>query len=145
VRGVLNGAALSCLTVRNDLSELARVSSWVHVWAGQLGLPAPTAMRLDLCSTEIVTNIVTHGDRNHSAHEIVLRLDRCGSDLALEIQDDGPAFDPRLVEELQPPTSLEEARVGGWGIALVRHFSDGLRYHRSEGRNCLTLIFHAPS
>ena len=131
--------------MRNDLSELARISSWVHVWAGQLRLPAPTAMRLDLCSTEIVTNIVTHADRNHAAHEIVLRLDRCGSDLALEIQDDGPAFDPLLVEELPPATSLEDARVGGWGIPLVRRFSDEFRYDRSGGRNCLTLIFHTPS
>jgi serine/threonine-protein kinase RsbW len=132
--------------VRNDLAELARVSSWVHVWAGQLGVPAPTAMRLDLCSTEIVTNIVTHGDRDRAPREIVLRLDRCGNDdLALEIQDDGPAFDPLLVEELPPATSLEEARVGGWGIPLVRRFSDGFRYHRSDGRNCLTLIFRTPS
>ena len=74
-----------------------------------------------------------------------MRLDRRGNELALEIQDDGPAFDPRLVEELQPATSLEEARVGGWGTPLVRRFSDGLRYHRSEGRNCLTLFFRAPS
>jgi serine/threonine-protein kinase RsbW len=145
VRGVLNGVALSCLIVRNDLSELPRVSSWVQVWAGQAGLPAPTAMRLDVCSTEIVTNIVTHGDPDHAAHEIALRLDRRGHELALEIQDDGPAFDPRLVEELQPAASLEQARVGGWGIALVRRFSDGLRYHRSEGRNCLTLIFRTSS
>jgi serine/threonine-protein kinase RsbW len=131
--------------VRNDLSELARVSSWVHVSAQQLGVPAPTAMRLDLCSTEIVTNIVTHGHTDHGAHEIALQLARRGNELALEIQDDGPAFDPRLAEELPAATSLEEARVGGWGIALVRRYSDGLRYHRSGGRNCLTLIFRAPS
>lgn len=131
--------------MRNDLSELARVSAWVQVRARRLGVPAPTATRLDLCSTEIVTNIVTHGYIDHAAHEIALRLDRHGNDLALEIQDDGPAFDPRLVEELPPATSLEEARVGGWGIPLVRRFSDGLRYHRCEGRNCLTLIFRAPS
>ena len=131
--------------MRNDLSELSRVSAWVHVWAQRLGVPSPTAARLDLCSTEIVTNIMTHGYTDHAAHEIALRLDRCGDDLALEIQDDGPAFDPRLVEELQPATSLEEARVGGWGIPLVRRFSDGLRYHRSERRNCLTLIFRTPS
>ena len=129
--------------MRNDLSELARVSAWVHAWAERLGVPAQTATRLDLCSTEIVTNIVTHGYTDQAAHEIALRLDRRGNDLALEIQDDGPAFDPRLVEELQPAASLEEARVGGWGIPLVRRFSDGLRYHRSEGRNCLTLIFRA--
>jgi serine/threonine-protein kinase RsbW len=133
------------LIVRNDLSELARVSSWIHVWAQQLGVPAPTAMRLDLCSTEIVTNIVTHGFTDRGPHEIALRLERRGSDLALEIQDDGAAFDPRLVEGLRPPTSLEAAQAGGWGIPLVRRFSDGLRYHRSEGRNCLTLIFRAPS
>ena len=51
-------------------------------------MPAATE-RLDLCSTEIVTNIVTHGYTDHAPHEIALRWIG-GRDLALEIQDDGP-------------------------------------------------------
>jgi serine/threonine-protein kinase RsbW len=43
-----------------------------------------------------------------------------------------------------PAASLEEAKIGGWGIHIVRRLTDELRYHRSAGRNHLTLIFRLP-
>ena len=61
---------------------------------------------------------------------------------ALEIQDDGSAFDPLQADQPQPADSLEDTPIGGWGIPIVRRLSDELRYHRSAGRNHLTLIFN---
>jgi serine/threonine-protein kinase RsbW len=59
----------------------------------------------------------------------------------LEIDDDGVAFDPRRSPE--PPSSgdLATARIGGWGIPIIRRFSDEMRYRRAGGRNVLTLVF----
>jgi hypothetical protein len=44
--------------------------------------------------------------------------------LALEIEDEGCPFDPRLAEEPQQAASLEDAKTSGWGIQIARHFSD---------------------
>lgn len=125
----------------NDLSELTRVGAWVHECVERYHLPTRIAERLDLCSTEVVTNIVMHGFTEPGAHQIVLRLDRRDEHLALEIQDDGAPFDPRLAADPQPAAGLADAAIGGWGIQIVRHFSDGWHYCRSEGRNHLTLLF----
>jgi serine/threonine-protein kinase RsbW len=138
------GEAPNSLVVSNDLSELARVAAWVHGWMQRHHMPARTAERVDLCSTEVVTNIVTHAYAGHDTHEISLRLDSQPNGLTLEIQDDGRPFDPRQAEEPQLADSLEDAKTSGWGIPIVRHFSDELHYRRAHGRNNLTLIFQLP-
>ena len=130
------------LIVDNRPGELARVNAWVHEWAQRQHLPASVARNLDLCSTEVVTNIMTHAAGNGAQH-IHLHLGWQGETVALEVEDEGDAFDPRQVPTPPRATSLQDVRIGGWGIPIVRHFSDGLRYSHEGGRNHLTLLFHA--
>jgi anti-sigma regulatory factor (Ser/Thr protein kinase) len=132
------------LVVSNDLSELSRVAEWVQAWMQRHEMPARTAEIVDLCSTEVVTNIMTHAFVGQEAHEISLRLHSQPDRLALEIQDDGSPFDPLQAEEPPPATSIDEARTSGWGIPIFRHFSDEMRYQRADGRNQLTLFFQIP-
>jgi len=136
------GEGEASLIVGSQLRELARVNAWVQDWAQRQHLPAAVARNLDLCSTEVVTNIITHGAPD-TALNIHLRLGWQGEAVALEVEDEGAEFDPRQIAAPPRATSLQDARIGGWGIPIVRHFSDGLRYHHEGGRNHLTLLFHA--
>jgi anti-sigma regulatory factor (Ser/Thr protein kinase) len=129
------------LIVSSELSELGRVAAWVQDWTRQHRVPEWTAGLVDLCSTEAVTNIITHACSGPGDHRIFLRLDSQPDGLALEIQDDGTPFDPRQADPPKSPTSLEDAKSSGWGVQIFRHFSDELRYRRVDGRNHLTLIF----
>ena len=137
-----DGEQQASLIVGSELRELPRVSAWVHDWAESQRLPARVAQHLDLCSTEVVTNIMSYACGDGAQH-ILLRLGWQGEDVALEVEDEGSEFDPRQVPEPTPATSIQDARIGGWGIPIVRRFSDGLRYHHQDGRNCLTLLFRA--
>ncbi len=137
------GEPQASLIVGSELRELSRVSAWVQDWAECQRLPKRVAMSLDLCSTEVVTNIMTHACGQGAAPNILLRLGWQGADVALEVEDEGSEFDPRQVAEPEPATRLEDARVGGWGIPIVRRFSCGLQYRHQDGRNCLTLLFRA--
>lgn len=49
----------------------------------------------------------------------------------------GPGFNPLQVAEPEQPMDIDDAKIGGWGIWLVRKVSDALSYDRVEGRNCL--------
>ena len=129
------------LIVGSELRELSRVSAWVQDWAEQHRLPPRIAQHLDLCSTEVVTNIMTHACSDAGAQRILLRLGWQGEDVALEVEDEGSRFDPLQVPRPVSASTLQDARVGGWGIPIVRRFSDGLHYRREDGRNCLTLLF----
>ena len=130
------------LIVDSQLRELARVNAWVHDLGRQVLALRPVVHRLDLCSTEVVTNIVNHAGVEGAQH-ISLHLGWQGESVALDVEDDGARFDPRTHPPPPPATSLRDARVGGWGIPIVRHFSDGLRWRHEGGRNHLTLLFRA--
>ena len=133
------------IVIRNDLVELRRVAGWVRAGSKRHDVPPAAAQRLDLCSTELVTNVMTHGYVDDRPHDIALRL-RCGRGVvSLEIEDDGVPFNPLDVDEPETPEQLEEAKIGGLGIHLVRKFSDELRHDRSDGRNHVTLLLRVPT
>lgn len=137
-----DGEPEASLIVGSELHELPRVSAWVQDWAERQRLPARVAHKLDLCSTEVVTNIMSYACSDAAKH-ILLRLGWQGEDVALEVEDEGNMFDPRQVPAPAPAVSIQAAPVGGWGIPIVRHFSDGLYYRHEDGRNRLTLLFRA--
>jgi hypothetical protein len=59
----------------------------------------------------------------------------------LVIVDEGKPFDTCAMANVPRPkaASLAEASLGGLGLAMMRSFSDELRYRRHEGRNHLTI------
>ncbi|WP_077002782.1 ATP-binding protein [Variovorax sp. KK3] len=138
----IDGGRQASLTVGRELHDLSRVSAWVHDWAERQHLPDRVVSNLDLCSAEVVTNIMSHG-RCDGAQHICLRLGWQGENVSLEVEDEGGEFDPRQVPQPAPVTSIHDARIGGWGIPIMRRFSDDLRYSHHDGRNCLTLLFRA--
>jgi anti-sigma regulatory factor (Ser/Thr protein kinase) len=93
------------------------------------------AYNAELVFEELFTNVVRHAFRGESGHRINVSM-RVGVDtVALEFMDDGPPFDPTTYESEPPPTRLEEARVGGLGLTLVRTASRAIEYARRDGRN----------
>jgi anti-sigma regulatory factor (Ser/Thr protein kinase) len=132
------------LRIRNDLDELSRVAEWVNSCAEQLAIAERTAQYVDLCAAEVVTNIMTHGFDDADPHEIALSLGQRDDEVVLEIEDDGVAYDPTAASEPAPAT-LETTRIGGWGIRIVRRFSNEVLYRRNAGHNCLTLVFRQAS
>jgi serine/threonine-protein kinase RsbW len=131
------------LVVRNELSELQRVAEWVNEWAQQHRLPIRIAQKLDLCSTEVVTNIISYAFDDNAVHQILLSLRWEDTVFSLEIEDDGKPFNPLEAEEPARLTSLEDARIGGWGVPIIRRYSDALRYRRIHGKNRLTVVYES--
>lgn len=120
------------LTVAAERSAATSASEWARALGAQLSLTEQQIYRLDLCVTELVTNVASYayGDRDgvielnaHAAHE--------GADLRVEIIDSGSPFDP-LDAERPPPSDFP---LGGHGIGLVRGFADECSYERRDGRN----------
>ncbi|MGH9906663.1 MAG: ATP-binding protein [Pyrinomonadaceae bacterium] len=129
------------MVVANELSELKRVSNRVNQWAQQHRVEDGLSSRLDLCSTEVVTNVISYAYDDNAEHAIVLRLCRDNDLISLTVEDDGKPFDPLQVQTKAPITGPEDVRITGWGILLVRRFFDAASYRRADGKNYLTLNF----
>jgi serine/threonine-protein kinase RsbW len=134
----------SDLVLRNDVSELERMTKWILGVCKTANLTEKPAFALQLCLEEVVTNIMRHGEASARATEIVTNIVRHGADIIITIEDDGGPFDPTKFVARPRVRSLEEASVGGLGIGLMRQFARDIEYWRSGTRNHLRLTITCP-
>jgi len=101
--------------------------------------PAPR-YNVELVFEEIVANIVAHGAVDGRKPDLRVTLEPSSDSIVLRFEDDGPPFDPRGRSDPVPAQSLGKARVGGFGLMLVRRAASALDYLRTaEGRNRVTV------
>lgn len=112
------------------------MDAFVTAYCGRHGLPA---MELNLVAEECFINIVEHAFEDSAGHRIELSLEVQDGTVTMTFEDDGVAFDPLSVPEFDPATPMEQRRVGGLGVHLVRNIMDEVRYERVGGKNRLTM------
>lgn len=125
----------------NDLSEMDRLGAALDAYADEADLPARVAFNVSLAVDEFVSNAINHGYADGRRGEIAVSLAREGERLTLVIRDDGDAFDPFTAPTPDLDATIEERRIGGLGVHLVRRFAGGFAYAREDGRNVVTLHF----
>lgn len=129
------------ITLPSGNGSADKGSAWARELAGKLGLAEEHIAALDLCITELVSNVVDHSYREQPG-EIRLELDLGPPEAAiLTVIDEGPEFDPLSVPPPPMPASLEDAPIGGLGIHLVRSSADACEYRRQQGRNVFIAWF----
>jgi serine/threonine-protein kinase RsbW len=123
-----------------DPDGVVDASRWFAAALAAEAIPADIAYALELCFEEAVSNAAYHG----RAPDLKVGWHREADAFRFRIEDSGPAFDPTAAPDAAAPRNLEEARIGGLGIALMRRFSDEMRYERRDGRNILTITKRLP-
>ncbi len=130
-------------TLKNQLSELARLSRFVESFGAQHGLSAQTVFELTLALDEVLTNIISYAYEDSRAHDIVVRLMEAkaveGRHLSVQVEDDGRPFNPLEVRASRTDVPLEARSIGGLGIHLVRKVMEQLEYCRQDGKNVLMM------
>ena len=113
-----------------EVEELGRRDNW----------PPDLVFRVNLALEELGLNIMDYGLEN-AEQEIEITLTSDADSLVIEIMDEGRPFDP-LADAPAPDLdgAVEDRRVGGLGIHLVRTMMDEMRYRREQGKNRLTLV-----
>ncbi len=126
--------------LKNDIRELAALSRHLETLADRAGIPGRTMLEVNLALDELFTNILSYGFPQGGEHRIRFLLDAGPEMLTIVVEDDGVPFDPvSCAAATTPPCGLEERRVGGLGLHLVRKLVDDMSYRRTAGRNVLTL------
>ena len=121
------------------MSELGPLSEKAQAFIGPHDAPARAVYVVDLALEEMVTNIIKYGYDDDGAHEIFVRINVTGDGIVVELEDDGHEFDPLSVPEPDKPKTIQERKIGGLGIHLVRNMASDMTYRREGGRNILTI------
>ncbi|KKJ00067.1 ATP-binding protein [Prochlorothrix hollandica] len=133
------------LRIPSDLKFLAVVENWLlGCLETELGdrVDWPRqASRFRLVLVEAYSNVVRHAHRDQPNLSVLVRLDLCDRDIALEIWDQGSGYN---IEHYLPPEPAV-MREGGYGWLIMQRLMDRVEYSlQLDGHNCLKLLTSLP-
>ncbi len=104
-------------------------------FAQQYGVEEKAIFGVTVALEECASNIVDHTFQRNAHQKFRAQFEMNGETISVELRDRGPQFDPTSILA----RNRTEEETGGWGIQLVRRYTDELKYRREGGENILTL------
>ncbi|MFN2342285.1 MAG: ATP-binding protein [Desulfonatronovibrio sp.] len=101
--------------------------------------------KIDLVLEEVLLNIINYAYPENQKADIQIGFGISSTKLSIRIIDQGREFDPSAKPDPDISLSVEERKIGGLGILLVRKISDEFSYQRSNNRNILDIAFNLDS
>ena len=127
-------------SLRNDRAEIPRLAREIESIAEAGGIGPGDEGRLQLALEEVITNTIDYGLPVGGMYEIDIRATVEDGVVEVAVEDDGVAYDPVAeTPDFDPDQSMEERRIGGIGVHLVRTLMDEVDYLRVGDRNRLTV------
>jgi anti-sigma regulatory factor (Ser/Thr protein kinase) len=126
------------MTIGDEPGGAARVVAAFAEFAEAHALPDPVRRSLQVSLDELLRNTIAYGFAGRGGEvtvEVALGSDRVG----VTLTDGGRPFDPFVAPPPDTALPLEERRMGGLGIHLVRRLMDEVSYQRRGDRNVVIL------
>lgn len=127
------------LILRNNLAEIQRLTQFIHDFGERHRLPGDLVFNLTLCLEELAVNTITYGYGEGGHHEFSVRMWMEGRAVCVQLEDDAAPFNPLEAPEFDLQRALQQERIGGLGITLVKRLMDVFQYERCDGRNVIRL------
>ena len=118
---------METLKLEVDLKELYKLTEFIAQYSKDL--------QTKLAIEEIFINIVNYSNADYAIVNV-----ECDENLEMEFVDNGIQFNPLLKKDTETPESLEEVKIGGLGIMLVKNYADDLTYKYENGENHFKII-----
>lgn len=130
----------SRIRIESALEQIAQAVEFVTDMAQRAGLNEQEIYHCQLVIDEACTNIIEHGYRFNGLYGSIDII--CGiepSRFTITVIDDSPPHNPLARPDPDPGASLEDRRVGGWGVYFIKKIMDQVSYFY-EGRNRLVMM-----
>jgi serine/threonine-protein kinase RsbW len=124
------------LELHATAEEVMRAVEALREFARQRGVGERDLFGLALALEECGSNVVNHALRREQKFQVVLQHE--DESFVIELRDPGPPFDPTLAQVNQQ--ARDDDLPGGWGIQIVRRYTDQIHYAREGNENVLRLI-----
>jgi serine/threonine-protein kinase RsbW len=124
-------------TFKADLGQLEEALAFIESLASGR-LDGERATDLLVAAEEAFTNVAKHAYDGEGEIEVSVEADQ--GIVRLTLADRGRPFDPLGAPPPDLNEEVEDRRIGGLGIHLMRNLADDMRYRREGGKNILTMI-----
>jgi len=130
--------SVSC-TIDADILAIPRISLAldralrIHAFSDEEILDTQLAVE------EAVTNVIVHGYAGKDG-EIVITCHITTRLVEVQIEDTAPPFNPLSIPEPDINENVEDRKIGGLGVFLLRQVMDDIIYRYEDGKNILVLV-----
>ncbi|MGB4066860.1 MAG: anti-sigma factor antagonist [Nitrospira sp.] len=127
-------------TMPNQLIAIPDLQMDFEQYVAQWETAKPLIPTLNMALDDLLNNVVQYAFPNDpTEHHIEVEGEVRDTCVIFTITDDGIPFNPLTVAPPDLSLLLHEREIGGLGIHLVRSMFDEVSYHRTVGRNVLTV------
>jgi anti-sigma regulatory factor (Ser/Thr protein kinase) len=131
---------MKTLELQASPDEVMRGVEQFRAFGREHGIDEKALFGLALALEECGANIVHHACGGQAQEKFRVSFQCAAGLVVIELRDRGPAFDPTSAAARDLADAGGDRPPGGWGIHLVRHYMDEVRYAREGGENVLRLI-----
>jgi serine/threonine-protein kinase RsbW len=125
--------------LKSDLSELDKLCENLETLGNRFGFSNKLIFEINLALEELFTNIISYGFKDGKEHIAKVTVTPQNDELCLSIEDDGKPFNPIEFETPDVSCSVEECKIGGLGIHIIKKLMDEVFYERCGNKNVLYL------
>ena len=119
------------------INQLEPITDFINTELDECRCPDKIRNEIDVCIEELYVNIV-----NYSGAQIVDIVTKhyiSPAGICISIIDSGVPFDPVKHSDPKKVEKIEDAKVGGLGIEMVRKMTDVFMYRREDDKNKTTI------
>lgn len=125
--------------LRPRLSAISTLQEMIEEFGRTHDIPDSPIYCVNLEIDELMTNYMAYAFRKVERPRMEVILRSFADRLVLVIEDNGPPFNPLEAGEPDLTSGIDERKVGGVGLYLVRKYPDRIDYRCTDERNILTL------
>lgn len=127
-------------TLRNQRSEIARMFTLLEGFCQSHGISEDDMFNVRLVLDEAVINVIVHGYDDTQEHDINVDLALEGALLSIHIDDDGVPYNPLDAPLPRFDLPIEQRRIGGLGVHIMKTLARSVEYGRRNNRNNLDIV-----
>ena len=121
--------------LKSNLSELDKLCRHLETFGKKTGISKKIVFEINLVLDELFTNIISYGFDDGCEHTIKVTMTPDKEGICLCIEDDGRPFNPVEFETPDLSCSIDECKIGGLGIHIIRKLMDDIFYERCQDKN----------
>ena len=125
--------------LKNTLTELESLFQNIDRFGKSVGLPKKQIFQINLALDELFTNIVSYGFTDSNSHWIEFSLSFDNGAVIIRIEDYGIPFDPVAAPASGSVPPMENCKIGGLGLHIVKKMMDEIAYERKGEKNVIKI------
>lgn len=121
--------------IEPDISEMESVSSFVEEILESEEISPKTIISFNICLDEILSNVIQYSGCTF----VEIGVSNNGKRVSMRFVDDGEEYDPKQNPDPDITAPVEERKIGGLGLFMIKKMMDAVEYERVDGKNILTV------